>query len=551
MNMDLLLDVNIVLDLCTPRLRWYDSAREALDRCRDSGGRLWLYVGSVQTMEYTLRHALLEKSRDEGEELSIPQAALMARLILDEFSRDKHWLAALSGEGDVFGFNDPEDQQLIKALSRFPDGSIRLLTRDSSLIEKYPELAVRPENFCKEPQLPSSIPFIDLKAQQDIVRPKLEKNIHTVLQHGRYILGPEVKELEGRLCEYTGAKHCIGVSSGTDALLMPLMAWGVGPGDAVFTTPFTFIATAEVIQLLGATPVFVDIEPRTFNIDPGRLETAIKAVRKDDKNLHPLPAARHLKPKAIIPVDLFGLPADYDPIMAVARKYGLKVLSDSAQGFGSVYKGRRSGTLGHATATSFFPAKPLGGYGDGGAIFTDDKELAKVLDSIRVHGKGGDKYDNVRIGLNARLDTLQAAVLLAKLDIFHEELQRKQELADAYTNELEKGYGKLWPPYIPEGLKSAWAQYSVLATDEKLRASILAMLKEAGIPSMIYYPKPLHMQTAFSGLSYKEGDFPISEETSKKIFSLPMHGYMIDNQASNIIETISKVLSTQMFPTVR
>ncbi len=536
--MDLLLDVNIILDLCTPRLKWYGPAKKAVDKCVEQGGRLWLYAGSAQTMEYTLRQALTEKAQAEACQLTRRQTAFLAKLTLKEFAQDKKWLAALSDEGNVFGADDPEGEQLIRALSRFPENSIKLLTRDALLLEKYPDQTVSPEDYYNLPFSSPPVAFIDLKAQQDVIRPRLEKNIHTVLHHGRYIMGPEIRELENRLAEFAGAKHCIGVSSGTDALLMPLMAWDIGPGDAVFTTPFTFIATAEVIQLLGATPVFVDIDPSTFNISPEKLRLAIEAVQKNDPSIHPLPSTANgspLRAKLIIPVDLFGLPADYDPIMKIAEEYGLKVLSDSAQGFGSEYKGKKSGTLGHATATSFFPAKPLGGYGDGGAIFTDDDVLAEMLESIRVHGKGQDKYDNVRIGLNARLDTLQAAVLLAKLDIFPDELEAKQKLAERYSHNIPKKATGIQPPVIPEGLKSAWAQYSLLAQNENQRTHILTSLKNAGIPTMIYYPKPLHMQSAFSHLNYSDTDFPVAMKTAERIFSLPMHGYMEEIQFEKIM----------------
>ena len=539
--MDLLLDVNVVLDLCTPRLQWYAQVKKAVDLCAWQGGNLWLYTGSVQTIEYNLRRTLTEKAQTEDKPLTSRQVARIAQQTLAEFSRDKNWLAALAGEGNVFNTDDPEDEQLIRALSRFPEGSIKLLTRDQVLCEMYPAKTISPEQFCQLPPADRKLNFIDLAAQQHILRPQLEKNIHTVLQHGRYILGPEVKELEKKLCQYTGAKHCIGVSSGTDALLMSLMAWGIGLGDAVFTTPFTFIATAEVIQLLGATPVFVDIDPRTFNIDPKQLTLAITALRKNDPVIHPLPASKKpLKAKAIIPVDLFGLPADYDPIMELAKDYNLKVLSDSAQGFGSQYKGRKSGTLGHATATSFFPAKPLGCYGDGGAIFTNDDGMAEILASIRVHGKGKDKYDNVRIGLNARLHTMQAAILLAKLDIFDKELAAKQQVAEQYTELITDKMPMLKPPHVPHDLQSAWAQYSILADSKKLREKIQMSLKEKDIPSMVYYPKPLHMQTAFASLGYKQDDFSVSVETSKQIFSLPMHGYMKDRKIEKVVAQMNR-----------
>ncbi|OQB20523.1 MAG: UDP-2-acetamido-2-deoxy-3-oxo-D-glucuronate aminotransferase [Firmicutes bacterium ADurb.Bin182] len=371
------------------------------------------------------------------------------------------------------------------------------------------------------------IEFIDLMAQYRRIKSDIDKNIEAVLKYGKYILGPEVKELEQKLGEYTGAKHVITCSNGTDALLMPLMAWGVGRGDAVFTTPFTFIATAEVISLLGAVPVFVDIDPDTFNIDPNLLESAIKKTISEG----------NLTPKAIIPVDLFGLPADYDNILRIAEKYGLKVLEDAAQSFGSVYKQKRTGSLCDAVATSFFPAKPLGCYGDGGAIFTGDDHLAEKLFSIRAHGQGNAKYENVRTGINGRLDTLQAAILLVKLNIFNEELISRKRIASRYILLLKD---VLKTPVVPDGLESCWAQYSVLAKDDGEREYLRNELKNAGVPTAVYYPVPLHLQKAFSYLGYKKGDFSVSEYVSSRIFSLPMHPY-IENET---IEKITGVIQS-------
>jgi UDP-2-acetamido-2-deoxy-ribo-hexuluronate aminotransferase len=368
--------------------------------------------------------------------------------------------------------------------------------------------------------------FIDLTAQQRRISEKLHANIAGVLAHGQYINGPEVRELEAALAAYVGAKHAVGCASGTDALIMALMALEIGPGDAVFTTPFTFVATAEVISLLGATPVFVDIDPATFNIDPAKLTLAIQAVKANDRSLHPLPLTPHASPlraRAVIPVDLFGLPADYDEIEAVAARRGIAVIEDAAQSFGGEYKGRKACSFGAIACTSFFPAKPLGCYGDGGMCFTDDDRFAEILRSIRGHGQGSDKYENVRIGINGRLDTLQAAILLAKFAIFSEEIDLRQEVARRYNGLLA---GSVTTPEIPEGCKSAWAQYSILVRDSAERSSLMAKLKEAGIPTAIYYPKPLHRQTAFAGLDYREGDFPVSEDCTRRIFSLPMHPYL-------------------------
>jgi dTDP-4-amino-4,6-dideoxygalactose transaminase len=340
-------------------------------------------------------------------------------------------------------------------------------------------------------------------------------------------MGPEIQELEERLAAYVQVPHAISCSSGTDALLLPLMAYGVGPGDAVFTTPFTFIATGEVIQLLGATPVFVDIDPRTFNIDPEALAEAIVQAGRN-------PRTSHLKPKGVIPVDLFGQPADYDRLNALAQEHGLFVLEDAAQSFGAVYKGKRAGALAEVAATSFFPAKPLGGYGEGGAIFTSDDGLAAVMRSIRNHGQGSHRYEHVRLGLNARLDTLQAAILLAKLEIFDQEVAARQEVARRYQEALQD---IVQVPYVSPDGTSIWAQYSVLS---EARAKWQAKLKEAGIPTAIYYPLPLHRQGAFAHLSYQAGDFPISEQVAERIFSLPMHPYLSVADQNRIIQVFAK-----------
>ncbi|MCF7807517.1 MAG: DegT/DnrJ/EryC1/StrS family aminotransferase [Candidatus Marinimicrobia bacterium] len=369
--------------------------------------------------------------------------------------------------------------------------------------------------------------FIDLAKQQRLIKDKIDQRIQDVLAHGKYIMGPEIREMEAQLADYVGVKHCVSCASGTDALLMPLLAWGIGPGDAVFTTPFTFIATAEVIQLLGATPVFVDIDRTSYNIDPTLLDEAIETVIAEGK----------LKPKAIIPVDLFGLPADYPAIEAIAQKYDIKLLEDAAQGFGGQIGDKLACSFGDAASTSFFPAKPLGCYGDGGAIFTDDDDLYEKLVSIRVHGKGGDKYDNVRIGLNGRMDTLQAAIVLEKFQLFPNEVTLRNKVAKSYNEKLA---GVVVTPSVPDGYLSSWAQYSILAKDAEDRQTIQSKLKAADIPSAIYYPKSLHQQTAFAHLGLGAGDFPVSEEMSQRIFSLPMYPYLEEQD----IKTITEVLKS-------
>ncbi len=379
--------------------------------------------------------------------------------------------------------------------------------------------------------------FIDLKAQQERIRSLIDSRIAEVLNHGRYILGPEVFELEDLLARYVGVKHAVGCASGTDALLMILLALDVGPGDAVFTTPFTFIATAEVIRFLHAVPVFVDVDPETFNMDPSKLRLAVEALERGDPSLHPLPAAYEgLRAKGVVAVDLFGLPSDYPEIETLAQEKGLFVLEDAAQSFGASLSGIRAGRFGHAAATSFFPAKPLGGYGDGGMCFTDDEALAEKLRSIRVHGQGESRYEHVRLGINGRLDTLQAAVLLAKWTVFEDELARRQEIARRYRRLMGSALPTLTFQKIPENAVSAWAQFSVLAETPSMRDAFRRRLEEGGVPTAIYYPQPLHLQPAFSSLGYGRGDFPVSEDLASRIFSLPMHPYLEASAQERIVD---------------
>lgn len=380
-----------------------------------------------------------------------------------------------------------------------------------------------------------NIAFIDLKKQQERIYDKILDNIKSVLDHGQYIMGPEVRNLEEKLSSYVGARYAIGCSSGTDALLMALMAYDVGPGDAIFTTPFTFVATAEVISLLGATPVFVDIDPETYNIDPELLKEAVAALREKDPQRYPLPQNyQNLKPRGIIAVDLFGQCADYNRINTIAKDFDLFVLEDAAQSFGAEYHGERACSLADISATSFFPAKPLGSYGDGGMVFTDDEEVHDKLASIRVHGKGSNKYDNIRIGINGRLDTLQAAILLAKFEILPEEIELRQQVANRYKEFIGQ-HEVVKCPFIMQGLKSAWAQYSVVSIK---RAEIQNALKTAGIPSAIYYPMPLHLQSGYRYLGYCVNDFPVSENVADVIFSLPMHPYLAFEDQAKIAGVI-------------
>lgn len=368
--------------------------------------------------------------------------------------------------------------------------------------------------------------FIDLQTQYEHLKADIDARINNVLQHGNYIMGPEVHELEQNLADYVGVKHAITCANGTDALTLTLMALGIGPGDAVFCPTFTFFATAEVVSFASATPIFVDSDQSTFNICPIDLEKRIQSVLEGGS----------LKPKAIIAVDLFGLPANYPELTKIAKKYNLKLIEDAAQGFGGEINGVMAGNFGDIATTSFFPAKPLGCYGDGGAIFTNNDDYADLLKSFRVHGKGEDKYDNVRIGMNSRLDTLQAAILLAKLTAFPQELVNRRNAAAKYDSAIGS---KHRIPQIPEGYLSSWAQYTLI--DEN-RDAVVESYKSKGVPVMIYYATCMHKQTAFKNLECQSGGFPVAEALSKTVFSLPMHPYLEvgspNSQLQLILETL-------------
>ncbi|MCE5286206.1 MAG: DegT/DnrJ/EryC1/StrS family aminotransferase [Pelosinus sp.] len=358
------------------------------------------------------------------------------------------------------------------------------------------------------------IPFIDLKAQQDRIKEDLDRRIQKVLAHGQYIMGPEVHELEEKLADYVGVKHCLSVASGTDALLIALMALGVNAGDEVITTPFTFIATAEVIALLGAKPVFVDIDPRTYNIKPDLIEAAITS-----------------KTKAIIPVSIFGQCADFDTINTIASKYNLPVIEDGAQSFGATYKGRKSCSLSTIGCTSFFPSKPLGCYGDGGACFTNDSNIFKTMDQIRLHGQE-KRYHHQLVGINGRLDTLQAAILLVKLEIFPGEVVLREQIGQRYTELLSNS---IVTPFIQEKCTSVYAQYTVQVDD---RINYQEKLRAAGIPSAVHYPVPLHLQPVFFRLGKGEGSYPAAENVAKRVISLPMGAYLTENQQIQIMAAL-------------
>jgi dTDP-4-amino-4,6-dideoxygalactose transaminase len=366
------------------------------------------------------------------------------------------------------------------------------------------------------------IPFIDLQAQRKRLGAPLAAAITAAVEGGQWILGPQVGQLERDLAAWAGVKHAVACANGTDALLLVLRAWDVGPGDAVFVPAFTFAASAEVVVLAGATPVFVDVLPDTFNMDPASLEAAIALVKQGGK----------LTPKVVMPVDLFGQPADYRALAPIAAREGLKLFCDTAQGFGGLLDGKRAGAIGDAAATSFFPAKPLGCYGDGGACFTNDDALKDVLLSLRMHGQGSDRYEHVRIGLNSRLDTIQAAILIEKLKIFPDEIEARNRVARRY-NEAFAGSNRIVTPHVIDGATSTWAQYTLKVEG---RARFQADLKEAGVPSVVYYPIPLSKQKAYA--HYPSVPTPVSEALSQTVVSLPMHPYLEPEVQDRIIKAV-------------
>ena len=374
--------------------------------------------------------------------------------------------------------------------------------------------------------------FRDLKRQYQVLKPQMDAAMLEVAENCNFISGKQVTELEQQLAEYVGVKHCVTCGNGTDALTLVMMAWDIKAGDAVFVPTFTFFASAEVVAFEGATPVFVDVDERTFNVDPVKLEEAIEQVKKEGK----------LNPRAVIAVDLFGQPADYTKIEEICKKHGLLLLEDGAQGFGGKIGDRTACSFGDAAATSFFPAKPLGCYGDGGAVFTNDDEMADYMRSIRVHGKSpADKYDNLRIGLNSRLDTIQAAVLKVKLQAFKdhelESVNRAEKIYDEYLGNVVN------TPVVPEGFYSSWAQYTLILDSKEQRTHLQKELKEQGIPTMVYYPKPMHLQGAFADLGYKKGDFPVAESLCERVLSLPMHPYLNEEDIRFVANAVKAALN--------
>lgn len=515
--MDVLIDLNIIIDVVTRRKPFLAASVQAMESLREQGARLFVYAGSVQTLRYQTSAEFLRQRND----LSKGQALRFADKVLEPFLQDFDWLAALAGEGNgIFAENDPEDAQLVRALARLGEDAV-LLTRDAGLRDRCAQ-ARSPQEVLQDGAAASSPPidFIDLKTQQSALRPQLERNLHRVLHHGRYILGPEVRELEERLADFVGVKHCIAVSSGTDSLLIAMMALGIGHGDEVVTVPYTWISTAEMIALLGATPVFVDILPDTWNMDPALLEAAITP-----------------KTKAILPVGIYGQTADMTAINTIANQHGIPVIEDAAQSFGATHHGKRSCALSTIGCTSFFPSKPLGCYGDGGAVFTDADDLAQTMRQIHVHGQA-QKHHHPILGINGRLDTLQAAVLLAKLERFTREIAARQKVADAYRNGLD-GLG-LQPQRVPHDHSSVWAQFTVLAGE---RRTLADHLKQSGIPCLSYYAVPLHLQPAFHYLGLSQGDFPVTEKLARQGLSLPMSPDLQKAEVDRVVVAIRNAIN--------
>jgi dTDP-4-amino-4,6-dideoxygalactose transaminase len=373
-----------------------------------------------------------------------------------------------------------------------------------------------------------SIPFIDLQTQRRRIASEIERAVSAAVEGGQWIMGPQVRALEEQLAEFAGVKHCVACANGTDALMIVLRSWNIGPGDAVFVPAFTFAASAEVVALVGATPVFVDVLEDTYNMDPRALEAAIAMVSGEGK----------LRPRVVMPVDLFGQAADYRSIEPIVVREGLKLLVDTAQAFGATLDGRHPAAIGDAAATSFFPAKPLGCYGDGGATFTNDDRLAELLRSIRVHGQGSDKYENVRIGVNSRLDTIQAAILIEKLKIFPEEIELRERVARRYTEAFRRS-NRVRPPHLIDGAKSTWAQYTVQVPD---RDKLAADLKAGGIPTAIYYPTPLSHQKGYA--HFPSAGTPVSDRIAKHVISLPMHPYLDEPTQDCIIAGVLENVDT-------
>jgi len=506
---NLILDAGIAVLACVGN-SGADPEKSSFQKLIASDVKLWLYTGQAldiiaRIQTYLADDKQLEKSQK-------------AAKLITEFAKHCAWLAMLSE--DVAGLTDDDPMQigLMRAAERLGEKTLVITDVESRLVQGRP--FVQLEEVLDELEPTSQIPFIDLAAQQDQIRPELERNLLRVLHHGQYVMGAEVGVLESRLAEYVGVEHCISVSSGTDALLIALMALGIGRGDEVITTPFTFFAAVETIILLGGTPVYVDIDPKSYNLDPKLLEARISN-----------------RTKAILPVSLFGQCSDMDRINEIADSYGIPVIEDAAQSFGATYKGRRSCSLSQIGCTSFFPAKPFGAYGDAGACFTEDPDLAESMRQIRDHGQSG-RYQHCRIGLNGRMDTIQAAVLLTKLAVFDQELASRSEAARRYSGLMRSAETSqlLTLPTIEHHNSSSWAQYTIEVSD---RNHVQSVLSDNGIPTAVHYPEPVYAQPS---LSEAVVHCPATEHAAKRVLSLPMHPYLKQDTQKLVSQSLLEAL---------
>jgi UDP-2-acetamido-2-deoxy-ribo-hexuluronate aminotransferase len=524
----LVFDTNILVDILLARGHYYKYAVQLLDKVARKEVEGWYAPHSITTVYYLAERSLAvnAENRAQSETKARKLVQSLVRVLKPLPQVGDEILEIVSQPGD-----DYEDEVIVHLAAEYLPNPL-IVTRDKWFLQISKMHSAHPKEiiengFSSWLPVEHKIDFIDLATQQRELRPQIERNIHRVLAHGQYIMGPEIKQLEERLAKYVGVNHCITVSDGTKALLIAMMALGIKAGDEVITTPFTFIATGEMIALLGAIPVFVDIDPRTYNIDPNKIEAAITS-----------------KTKAIMPVSLYGQCADFDAINAIANKHGLPVIEDAAQSFGATYKGKKSCALSTIGSTSFFPSKPLGGYGDGGALFTDDDALAKSMREIRVHGQDR-RYHHPIIGINGRMDTLQASIVLAKLDIFDEEVKVRAEIASRYSELINNSEFKtknpvqgVITPHIESHNTCVYAQYTILVES---RDVVQKKLNETGIPTAVHYPITLNLQPAFAYLNKPTGSFPIAENTAKRVMSLPMSPNLTVIDQKRIVEVISEV----------
>ncbi len=517
--MNYLLDNNVIIDILSERRRVkYPESLEVYNLIQKSDDNVFISSSSIDNIEFILFKEIKAQFDYDNKE-ALDEVHKRLKLFIKDIK------IAKTPTYIELNYEDIEDSQIISSAKAV---DARVITRDENMIEKHSDITISPSNFLKtkSQKLETNIDFANLKKQHFLYQAELEEEMDRVLNSAAYIMGSAVKELEENLCRFTGAKNAVTCSSGTDALLLAMMAIGIKPGDEVITTPFTFIATAETIALLGAKPVFVDIDEQTYNIDASKIEEKITD-----------------KTKAIMPVSLYGQPADLDALQSLITNHkSLYTIIDGAQSFGATYKDKAEVHYADIYTTSFFPAKPLGCYGDGGAILTNNDELAQKMKMLRVHGQNR-RYHHKYIGLGGRMDTLQCAVVNVKLKHYKKDLAKRQEVAKKYSEELRVKSEELVLPFIDNKATSAWAQYSIRVKGKDRREKVQAKLKEVGVPTAVHYPMPLHLQECFEYLGYKEGDFPISEKISKEILSLPMNPYIKEQELNYITKKVLECLN--------